>query len=564
MTAAIIESELLTVEEVAEILGCSVATVRRMCATGEVSAVKSGRQWLIPADRLPPIRGRRRVARETALNFAAALRHLNQTDFKEPWVPDLLAFQDHLQNSSTLEADVSARVGARGPFDRPIEIEIPKTPIFTRTGHQLTIEDHVAFQAAVGSFAGRIDNLLPPTVYSARLSKKQGEFTLDGRQQWLTWMNDLSSVIRSGRSWMLKTDLTAYFDTIQHKRLIEDLRTVNARPDSVSALERMLGEWTQHRGVGLPQGPNVSRLLGNLYMAPVDQVMVEGPWHYSRYMDDIRIIGDSRAEVLEGFRLLERECKRRALILSLAKTVLLHGDKTARDCEDEALSTADYWWKEKRYTRARDLLREIWARSLSTDGWLDARHARFSLYRLGQLRDGRPTHRVLNSLEFLGPVATTVAAFLKPWLGKRRVDAALASFLLDPERNTSPFTSTWLMAAVADRPGRPSDLILKYGRRVVRERNEPPYHRAIALNVIAKSGEIVDIELIRRVIADEYDPVILRASLVALARAGILDKGTSRMAVRKTPALDRTVRYLTGRSSLPGLLSRSQQIEIEQ
>src|SRR6266851_939194 len=308
-------SRFLTVEEVASESGRSAQTVRRMCASGELGAVKSGRQWLVPADRVPP-RVRRSLRRTEGIDFRATIAQLRATDFKEPWIPDPLNFEDHYAAADEIAAEAATRIAARGPFDQPVDIEVPKNAVFTRTAHLLSVEDHVAYQAVVSSVAQRIDRRLPKSVFSARLSKKPREFTLDSRSQWLAWKGEVARALRSGTPWMLKTDLTAYFDTIHHQRLAEDLRTINASPDAIAALERMLGEWSQHRGYGIPQGPEASRVLGNLYMSPIDQVMADTGHHYSRFVDDIRILGSSRPQVLRALRRLNRECKRRGLILS--------------------------------------------------------------------------------------------------------------------------------------------------------------------------------------------------------------------------------------------------------
>jgi excisionase family DNA binding protein len=552
---ATIAPGLLTVEEVAAASGRSVQTVRRMCAAGTIPAVKSGRQWLIPADQLPPLRTRQAVRRAEGIDFSHALDQLRTTDFRQPWVPDVVNFEDHLASHETIESEAASRVSARGPFDQPVEVEVPKTPAFARTAHVLSIEDQVAYQAVVASVAHRIDRLLPDTVYSARLSKNAKDFVLDSRAQWLAWMEELSRTIRSGQRWMIKTDLTAYFDTIHHKRLSEDLRTINASSDAIAALERMLSEWSQSRGYGLPQGPNASRILANLYLAPIDHVMVDGDCHYSRWVDDIRIIGSSRPQVLRALRRLHRECKRRGLILSESKTETLEGEDALADCTDHELDAAQYWWQVSQYARARQLLRRIWDHALTNKGRLNQRHARFALYRLGSLRDDRPVHRILHRLEYLGPVAREVATYLGPWLGRPNVAIGLGEYLADPDRNTSPFLSSWLMAAIIDRPQVPTDAVARYARRVARDRNEPVYHRALALNLVARSKQVVDLDLLRKTIADEHDPALLRATLVALARAGVLDKGLSRVATRKAPVLERTVKYLNGRANLPALLT---------
>src|SRR5438094_633470 len=96
-------TQMLTVEEAATRIGASVATVRRMAQSGRVSAVKSGRQWLIDARTLPGYgRPTRRSAR-SPVDVEKALRHVRETDFSELLVPDVLRYEDLLTPAAEAE-----------------------------------------------------------------------------------------------------------------------------------------------------------------------------------------------------------------------------------------------------------------------------------------------------------------------------------------------------------------------------------------------------------------------------------------------------------------------------
>lgn len=81
--------EYLTVEEVADRLNLSVATVRRRCASGEIEAIKAGPQWLVDPEALdnPEVKRKRKsVRRETEYDFRVAFTHVQSTDLSETWV----------------------------------------------------------------------------------------------------------------------------------------------------------------------------------------------------------------------------------------------------------------------------------------------------------------------------------------------------------------------------------------------------------------------------------------------------------------------------------------------
>jgi hypothetical protein len=248
------------------------------------------------------------------------------------------------------------------------------------------------------------------------------------------------------------------------------------------------------------------------------------------------------------------------LFLSAAKTKLLHGREVEADFEDSELRAAKYWFDVAGYRTARPILKKIIRKAFRKDGTLATNQAKFSLWRLTLLRDEYALRLVLQRLEDLAPIASIVAAYLTPWISRARVEHGLRQFLWDPERNTSPFLSVWLMAAMLERSGAFPDAWASYGRKVARDKNEPVHHRAIASSVMARSGESADVAWLKRELKTEWDPALIRAYLTALARTGQLDKTDADRVSARIPELEVTTSYLRGRRSLRSLIYRGESV----
>jgi hypothetical protein len=293
-----------------------------------------------------------------------ALEHVVALDLRDRdiTVPDVLRFQDHLADRDTVlreAAQVLAGDAALGPT---IEVELPKSSFFTRTTQLLTMEDRIAYQAAVASFAGDVDRVLLPSVFGGRLSRDDTKlFLKNGVADWHAWRRAVLAPLKSGDVWMIKTDVTAYFDTIQHSLLLSAIEATSANQQALAVLRRMLRHWALVPGVGIPQGPNASRFLQNAYFYPIDNVMAlgESRWHYFRYVDDVRILARTRADALAGLKTLEKECRRRGLVLSAQKTKLLTGGAAVEDLTNRRFQEAQYQLDAWDHKAAKRLLREI-------------------------------------------------------------------------------------------------------------------------------------------------------------------------------------------------------------
>ena len=297
--------DFLTIEEAADRLGISIATARRWAAAGKIPASKSGKQWVVDGSRLRPGQPRSRRPGRDLVDVETSLEHVRRTDLTEAPVPDILRHADELEDRDRVLSDARSRLEGSGPGPA-IEIDVDKTSIFTRRMINIPLSDRVAFQAAVSSFADRIEARTPSSVFSSRLSDDSRYFMKRGSEQWAQWRAQVLKKLVPGKEWLVETDLTAYFDTIPHRLLFAEIESLNVDPNIVGVLREMIREWSTSDEVGLPQGPNASRLLGNLFLLPVDEAMLEAGWDYSRYLDDIRIVTASRAEAVQAVRQFQK------------------------------------------------------------------------------------------------------------------------------------------------------------------------------------------------------------------------------------------------------------------
>lgn len=100
------------------------------------------------------------------------------------------------------------------------------------------------------------------------------------------------AIAAGGSPWVLKTDFSRYFASIQRETLHQEVRRKISCPRTLDLLQRFV----PLLGVGMPIGNLVSQLSANLYGHIFDRWLVHGVGitSFARYMDDVVVVGHSK------------------------------------------------------------------------------------------------------------------------------------------------------------------------------------------------------------------------------------------------------------------------------
>jgi group II intron reverse transcriptase/maturase len=110
----------------------------------------------------------------------------------------------------------------------------------------------------------------------------------------------LQAAIRQGYRWVVDLDLQAFFDRVNHDRLMAKLKSQPYDPDLLRLINRYLktgvqeGETLQPCTMGVPQGGPLSPLLANIVLNELDWELQRRGHRFARYADDSNIVVKSK------------------------------------------------------------------------------------------------------------------------------------------------------------------------------------------------------------------------------------------------------------------------------
>ena len=124
----------------------------------------------------------------------------------------------------------------------------------------------------------------------------------------------VEELLRAGRQHVVEVDIKGYFDAIPHDRLMALVREhiadgrvlgliggglkqgVMEGAELAKTVEEMPEDESQEESQGTPQGGVISPLLANIYLDPLDWLMVGSGFEMVRYADDMVVMCRSREE----------------------------------------------------------------------------------------------------------------------------------------------------------------------------------------------------------------------------------------------------------------------------
>jgi hypothetical protein len=254
---------------------------------------------------------------------------------------DPLEIENARANSETIINELMEELSDPGQFEpRPaFAFFPPKNHLCDRRLIYIPIKDLTVRYSMAIVFSEQIESEIHPQCFAFRRatgnyvrSRFTEEFSTGGWARFCQWQTE-----RCGdNSVLLRTDISAFYDSISHEYLVDAVCRHLLLPRDcalISLFQRLLrvpviyyststgqieGPATTHQG--LPIGDGVEGYLANLYLKDVDDAMVHVQAQYGRYVDDIRLFGNSRQEIHQHLRILQEQLLGKGLNLNSSKT----------------------------------------------------------------------------------------------------------------------------------------------------------------------------------------------------------------------------------------------------
>lgn len=152
-----------------------------------------------------------------------------------------------------------------------------------------------------------------------------------------------------GCKYVLKTDVSCYYQYIDHERLVDEVVAVTGDDLAAgAAVELLYG--TSGRRFGLPQLSDVSDVLAEIYIEPMRKRLARAGYSVFRYVDDFRVACPSYASALAAWEEADHAARDLGLVLNEQKTTTPSLDTyqssltAVRDRESEIFDSLGFDW----------------------------------------------------------------------------------------------------------------------------------------------------------------------------------------------------------------------------
>lgn len=148
------------------------------------------------------------------------------------------------------------------------------------------------------------------------------------KPQYKLFQRKFQTLYEEGNTWLVETDMAAFYETIDHAMLVNYLLQNQLIDDQIAEyLKAYLPIWASVKpkepiNRGLPQGCLASDLFANIFLYEFDKDLAVQEYHYLRYVDDIRLLAKTRESVQQGLIRIDRTLKTLGLLIQANKTTV--------------------------------------------------------------------------------------------------------------------------------------------------------------------------------------------------------------------------------------------------
>ena len=173
----------------------------------------------------------------------------------------------------------------------------------------------------------------------------------------------VAELLAEGYVHVVDADLQSYFDSIPHDCLmtrvsakISDSRVLRLIESFLQAeILDGLKQWTPEDGA--PQGAVLSPLLSNIYLDPLDHLMVSEGIEMVRYADDFVILCKTAADAARALELVQQWVAENGLTLHPQKTRIVDSRTELFDFLGYSFRDQNHWPRKKSIKKFRDAIR---------------------------------------------------------------------------------------------------------------------------------------------------------------------------------------------------------------
>ena len=404
-----------------------------------------------------------------------------------------------------------------------IPYDVPKSGFFLRPASYLSTRDRVLYQALIDVMAEDIDAHLsePDVVFAFRLNKggQPARMFRPGVARWLQFRKEIrKAYYDEGCEFFINTDVTGYFEGIQHHRLHDLLLGFRVSKDVALMLMKLLSCWSRDDR-GLPQGFDPSSMLGNCYLDPLDKHMLRAGVRFFRYNDDICIFGRTAAEVRRAQQLLERELRTLGLHIQTKKTVLYQGEEIRKfvDERQDEIAAIDYAEFRGDVEESLEQTKALFDELLTDEKAFDDRHFRKCINTFIRHRDDHAVDAVIARLDQMPHAANRLGEYLRLFASRPAIQQAVITFLQDEDRNLFEWQEAWLLRTLLGAEELDSQC-LEWARRRAQDKSSSWPVRCTAIQLLEQFGDGADIQMLANDFRAAEEPPVQKARLKACAR----------------------------------------------
>ena len=413
--------------------------------------------------------------------------------------------------------------------------DVPKGGWLVRPGSILSVEDRIVFYACLGVCMPNIYETLKWSQGIADFSyeiSNEFENTNWLRNQFTGWTKFRTmsiEKIETGISHVIMTDISNYYENVNIRTLMSDLKSGGVDDNIVNLLGKCLKKWDQSGGKGIPQGYTPSDLLGKLYLNSVDLNFRAMGYNHFRYADDIRIFCKNEVEAKKALVDLSRLLRARGLNLQSAKTKI-HTSNNAKTIIDgiqpilqpiiknliEALGINNPYFSIAQADELLEQMEEDTPVEVLTQAFqehfIDAEEKNFDktlfhflLKRLGKSKSDIAVAYCLNLLKTHPEETADILKYFQSIDVINQIEDSIVGFLRSVNA-VYPYQNYQILEWFSEHTQNPSEDLLKIARRMAFDNSHPKYLKIVSRKLVGEFGN-ADLERLKSLYSELDDEI---------------------------------------------------------